>query len=401
MTGRRGGPAWLLVGAVLLAALNLRTAVTSVGPLLDELRSGLGLSSLLAGVLTTLPVLSFAALGGLTPRVAHRVGERQALAGALLMMTAGLFLRSLVSSVGLFLVCSVAALAGGAMGNVLLPVLVKRHFPNRIGGMTAAYTTAMAIGTTAGAALAVPLASLRTPPDWRLGLGAWSVLAAAAALVWLPLSARARRPASGSTGRVRMSLRRSPTAWALTVFFAAQSLQAYVAFGWFALFFREQAGASPATAGLLLAVLAGLAIPISMVIPTLATRWSSQRPLVAFLVACYLVAYVGMLAVPRAGAWLEVLLVGVGGGAFPLALTMIGLRARTPDATAALSAFVQSVGYLLAAAGPVLVGVLHGASHGWGLPFVLLFVDLALMGVAGWYVGRPRYVEDDLAAAGT
>lgn len=387
---------WPLVAAVLLAALNLRTAVTSVGPLLDELRHGLGLSSAIAGVLTTLPVLCFAALGSLTPRIAHRIGEQQALTGALVMMTIGLFLRAAVSSAWLFLLLSLAALAGGAIGNVLLPVLVKRHFPDHLPSMTAAYTTSMAIGTTVAAAVTVPLASLRGSIDWRLGLGAWSVPSAAGSAAWLARLRGAERANSARTERVRLPMRRSPTAWALAVFFGSQSLQAYVAFGWFALFFRERAGVSAAEAGLLVAALAALSIPISMVIPSLAGRMRSQRPLVAALVACYVIAYLGMLIAPQAGAWLWVLLTGTGAGAFPLALTMIGLRTRSPETTAALSAFTQSTGYLLAGTGPVLVGVLHGATHGWAWPFVLLFGDLVVMTVSGWYVGQPRYVEDDL-----
>ena len=161
----------MLVAAMLLAAVNLRTAVTSVGPVLDEVSTGVGLSGGTAGLLTTLPVLSFALLGSLTPRLARRYAERRVLCASLLLMAAGLLARSLVSAAVPFLLLSVVALAGGAMGNVLLPVLVKRHFPDRIGPLTAAYTTALAVGLTASAALTVPLAALRGGPgEWRLGL---------------------------------------------------------------------------------------------------------------------------------------------------------------------------------------------------------------------------------------
>ena len=391
----RSAPGWALGVAVVLAALNLRTAVTSVGPLLDELERDIGLTSVLAGLLTTLPVISFAALGALTPRLAHHVGEQRLLAIGLVLMTAGLALRALVSSAWPFLLLSVLALVGGALGNVLLPVLVKRNFAAHVGSMTAAYTTALAVGTTLAAAVSVPLATRGGRIDWRVGLGAWAVLAAVAAMVWLLLPGGPRAAAEGAQ-RVRLSMRRSSTAWALAIFFGAQSLQAYVAFGWFALFFREQAGVSAARAGLLVAVLAGLTIPISVLIPSLAARMRSQRPLIVFLTACYVVAYAGMLVAPRSGAWVWVALIGVGSGAFPLALTMIGLRTRTPEATVALSAFAQSVGYLLAGCGPLLVGVLHGATGGWGWVFVLLFIDLTVMAVAGWHVACPRYVEDDL-----
>ena len=391
-------PTWPLVGAIILAAVNLRTAVTSVGPLLDELERGVGLSSGLAGLLTTLPVISFATLGWVTPRLAARVGPHRLLTAALALMTAGLVLRSLASSAALFLALSVLALAGGAMGNVLLPVMVKRHFPSRVGPMTATYTTALAIGTTLAAATTVPIAGVGahgSDLNWRLGLGAWAGLSAVATLAWLVLPHRSdhesSRPAHGS------QLLRSPTAWALALFFGSQSMQAYIAFGWFAQFFREQAHFSAARAGLLIAFMSAISIPVSVAVPYVAAKLTSQRPLIAGFLACYVVAYVGMLVAPAGGAWVWALLAGTGAGAFPLALTLIGLRSRTPATTAALSAFSQSIGYVLAGAGPLLVGILHGATGSWTGPFILMFADLALLAASGWYIGRPRLVDDDLA----
>lgn len=176
-------------------------------------------------------------------------------------------------------------------------------------------------------------------------------------------------------------------------------MQAYIAFGWFALFFREEAGVSATRAGLLVAILAAMSVPISMVVPALAARMPDQRGLIAFLVGCYLVAYTGMLVAPGAGAWLWVVLAGIASGAFPLALTLVGMRTSRPAATAALSAFAQSTGYLIAGTGPVLVGLLHGATRSWASTFVLLYVAVAAMAVSGWFVGRPRDVEDEIHAA--
>jgi len=394
--GRGAGPRWLLVAALVLTALNLRTAVTSVGPVLDELERGLGLGASLAGLLTTLPVLAFASLGAVTPSVAGRLGERRTLAVGLVLMATGLAVRAVAGSVALFLLMSVLALVGGAMGNVLLPSLVKRHFPNRIGAMTALYTTALAVGTTGAAGLTVPVAGQGGADGWRLGLGVWAALAAVAVLPWLALMrGEVRRGAPRGEHRAA-ALRRSPVAWGLAVFFGSQSLQAYVAFGWFAQLFRD-AGLSAQRAGLLVAFLAALSIPTSMVMPAWAARVHSQRPLIVLLVAVYSVSYVGLLVAPTTLPWLWVALCGLGAAAFPLALTLIGLRTRTPAATAALSAFTQSIGYLLAGSGPVLFGVLYGATGGWGWPFVLLFGALAAMLASGWLVGCPGYVEDDLA----
>jgi CP family cyanate transporter-like MFS transporter len=298
--------------------------------------------------------------------------------------------------VAVFLLMSVLALAGGAMGNVLLPTLVKRHFPDRIGPMTAVYTTALAVGTTSAAAMTVPVSRLGGTDGWRLGLGVWALLAAVAVLPWLGLLRGEVRRGTPHGDHRATALLRSPVAWALAVYFGSQSLQAYVAFGWFAQLYRD-AGLSAQRAGLLVAFLAALSIPVSMVMPAWAARVRSQRPLIVLLVVMYVVSYVGLLVAPRTAPWLWAALAGLASAAFPLALTLIGLRTRTPGTTAALSAFAQSVGYLLAGTGPLLVGVLYGATGGWGWPFVLLFVALVAMLVSGWIVGRERYVEDDLA----
>ena len=399
-TARGAAPRWSLVAAIVLTALNLRTAVTSVGPLLSEVQDGVGLSSPLAGVLTTLPVVCFALVGWYAPAIASRLGEHRAVTGALALMTAGLLGRALVSSPAPFLALSAVALLGGAVGNVLLPSLVKRHFPDRIGAMTAVYTTSLAVGLTGAAALTVPLADAVGADGWRVGLGAWALLSALAVVPWL--WHLGERGTAGSPGRGRSGARMlgSPTAWALAVFFGAQSLHAYVSFGWFALFFQEQGPFSASHAGFLVAVVAGLSIPVSAVVPALAARRPSQRPLVVVLAGCYVVAYTGMLtATDLAGGVLWAALVGIGSGSFPLALTMIALRTRTADATASLSAFAQSVGYVLAGGGPLLVGVLHGRSGGWSGAFVLLYAALAVMVVAGWYAAQPRFVEDEVPSS--
>lgn len=398
--GQRGPERHLpLAVALLLAALNLRTAVTSVGPLLDELQAEIGLSSTYAGILTTMPVLCFAVLGWLTPRLAHHLGERRTLALGLLSMTAGLFLRALAESAVPFLLLSALALAGGALGNVLLPVLVKRNFPDRVGSMTAGYTTTLALGTTLAAALVVPIADLGDDRDWRVGLGAFAVVSAVAFLALLPLLGQDGKAQGGPRVASAWRLSVSPTARALAAFFGAQSMQAYIAFGWFAQLFRERAEASAAEAGFLVAMLAAVTVPTAMVVPWLAGRTPSQRPLLMSLLGIYAVAYSGLLLAPAAAPWLWAVLFGLGMALFPLALTMIGLRSRSADTTTALSAFVQSLGYLVAGSGPLLVGVTRGATGGWVGLYVLLFACLVVQIVSGWRAASPRYVDDELDPA--
>jgi CP family cyanate transporter-like MFS transporter len=381
----------LLTLALIATGLSMRTAVTSVGTVLPDVERGLHVSDSFGGVITTLPVVCFAVIGTAAPALGRRIGAHRLLVLALLAMTAGLVLRVLAHSIWVFLLCSVLALSGGAISNVLMPSLVKRHFPDRLGPMTAVYTTSLAVGLTAAAGLTVPIGDLGD--GWRLGLGSWAALSAVAVLPWLPLL----RSDRGERAGPRLPLRRlthSTTAWALALFFAAQSFQAYVAFGWFATFLRDR-GISEGESGALVAFLAAVTIPASMVLPSLATRGWAWRCIVV-LTGLYVVAYVGLLTAPVGGAWLWMLLSGLGSGMFPLCLTLIGLRSRSSEATAALSAFAQGIGYVLAGTGPLLVGVLLGPDHNWTWPFVCLFTVLAIVLVAGRRACRPVYVDDEL-----
>jgi CP family cyanate transporter-like MFS transporter len=313
----------------------------------------------------------------------------------MVVMTVGLVLRVLSSSVWLFAMLSLLALCGGAISNVLMPSLVKQHFPDEIGRMTAVYTTALAVGLTAAAGLTVPIGDLTSSRDgWRLGLGSWAVLSAAAVVPWLP-TLRADRPdTSRPRGISALRLVRSRTAWLLTICFAFQSFQAYIAFGWFAKLLHTH-GMSKGEAGAMVALLSAVSIPISALVPTIAPK--RHRAMVAALTGCYLVAYVGLAVAPVGGAAAWMVLAGTGGGMFPLVLTMIGLHARTAETTGALSAFVQAIGYIVAGSGPLLFGVLYGTTGHWGAPLALLFVAAAIAFVTGWLASRPSFVDDELA----
>jgi CP family cyanate transporter-like MFS transporter len=387
---------WLLVAALVLTGLSMRTAVTSTGAVLDDLQTDLHAGSGVAGLITTLPVICFAALGWATPRLSHRFGAQRLLVAALVLMTFGLVLRAVVGSIWAFLLLSLLALSGGAISNVLMPSLVKRHFPDQIGRMTAVYTTALAIGMTASAGLTVPIG--RLADGWRLGLGVWALLSAVAVLPWLPTLRRDRPDPDVERGLSASRLVHSRTAWLLMIFFAFQSFQAYVAFGWFAKLLHAH-GISSDTAGWMVALIAATSIPVSMVVPSVAPH--RYRLVIAVISLSYLIAYVGLAVAPVGGAWLWMALTGIGSAMFPLALTMIGLRARTAETTAALSAFVQAIGYIVAGTGPLLFGVLYGATGGWTLPLALLFIALAIAFVSGWLAARPTYVDDELAEFAT
>jgi CP family cyanate transporter-like MFS transporter len=334
-------------------------------------------------------------MGAATPRLAHHAGPHRLLVAALALATAGLALRAVAGTVWLFALLSVVALAGGAISNVLMPSLVKQHFDGRIGPMTAVYSTALAVGLTAAAGLTVPVGSA-TGGGWRGGLAFWAIFTAVAVVPWIPLL-RGDRPEPGTErGMGAAQMRGSRLAWALMIFFAFQSFMAYITFGWFADYLRD-AGISAATAGWMVAVLAAMSIPVSMIAP--AVPQHLLRPTLAVLLLCDLVAFVGLAVAPRGGAWAWMVLAGIGSGIFPFILSLIGQRARTPETTAALSAFVQSLGYVIAGSGPILFGALHSATGSWAGSLAALFAALAITAVAGWYACRERFVDDELGGA--
>ncbi|HEU4567028.1 MAG TPA: MFS transporter [Marmoricola sp.] len=386
----------LVVLGIVVLAFNLRPAAVSVGPVLGEIRDGLGMSPTVAGVLTTLPVLAFAGIGALAPALARALGAHRVTLLALLSVVVGLALRPWTHLIWLFLLLSLLALAGMATANVLLPSLVKLHFPDRVGRMTAIYTTGLAVGLTASSMLTVPIShQFGGPGGWRFGLVVWAGTAAIAALPWLGLLRHDRTPEEAPHRWGLAEVGRTRLGWAMAVFFGLQSLQAYSIFGWFAQIYRD-AGFSASTAGVLLGVITGASIPLSLVVPTLTGRVRDPRGLLLALMACYPVGYLGLMLAPVGGAWLWAVVVGVGTCTFPFVLTLIGLRARTSAGTAALSGFTQSVGYLLASVGPVGVGWLHGLTGGWTVPLAVLLALCVPQVAVGWYAARPRYVEDEL-----
>jgi CP family cyanate transporter-like MFS transporter len=385
----------LLIGvAIVLTGLNLRTAVTSIGPVLREIEHGLGISSGLAGLVTTMPVLCFAAIGFAGPGLSARFRDSHVLSGALATMAAGLVVRAVAPAFWLFLLGTVLAMVGGALGNVLLPSLVKRYFPARTGLMVGAYSTAMSVGATVAAVSTAPIAAAAGNGGWRWALGVWAMFALVAAGPWLFV--RANPGASrGTHVAVRLrDLRHSRMALALMVFFGVQGLEAYIVIGWSASYLRD-AGLSAAAAGLLLGLNQVIGIPLSALIPALTVRPRAQRPLLFGFMACYAIGWVGLWVAPGT-AWLWMIVLSMAMACFPMILTLIGLRARTPETTAALSTYVQSFGYLISAVGPVLVGVLLGATGSYVPMFVLVLAGVVVLVVTGWFMTRERYADDEV-----
>jgi len=407
----------LAVTALVLAALNLRPVVTSLGPVLEEARAALGMSGTIAGLLTSVPAVCFALVGSAAPRLARRFGPDGVVFAGMAAVALGLAVRPFVGTTPVFLTLSGLALAGIAVANVLLPVVVKQRFPDKAGMMTGLYSMALNLGASAAAAVTVPLAGA-FGGDWRAGLGAWAVLAAVAVPPWAALARDGRRQAGHQAGHqagqrtgreatpgaeraargdapaeagTAVRVARSPVAWALALFFGLQSSSAYVIIGWLPQIFRD-AGLSAETAGLLFAVTSVLGVPLSFLLAAVAGRLRNQSGIAVLLGAFGLAGYAGVWAAPAAAPWLWAVLLGVANCAFPLVLTMIAMRGRDGATVIRLSAFAQSVGYLLSVPGPILVGALYQHTGGWHGPLALVVCLMAAQTAAGYFAGRDRQV---------
>ncbi|MFJ9933329.1 CynX/NimT family MFS transporter [Streptomyces virginiae] len=400
-------PTWLgpvLIVGIVLAALNLRPAITSLGALFEETRTGLGMSGTVAGLITSVPALCFAVFGVTAPRLSRRFGPVAVVCAGMAAVAAGLLIRPFADGAAGFLAASALSLAGIALTNVLLPVIVKRYFPDRVGTMTGLYSMALAAGTSLAAAATVPLTDA-LGGSWRTGLLMWASLAVLAVLLWLPIARAARRAdraaaaaGSGASAAVRADagprVARSRTAWALACYFGLQATGAYITMGWLPQIFRD-AGVSASTAGVLLAVTMVMGVPLAFVIPGLAGRMRNQGAIAVTLGVFGLTGYLGLYFAPAAGAWAWALLLGVSNCAFPLVITMIGLRAKSPAGVVKLSAFAQSTGYLISIPGPLVIGTLYQHSGGWDLPLALMAGLLVPQIALGVLAGRDRTIEDE------
>ena len=381
--------AWLLLLGLVLVALNLRPALSSMAPLLNDVSDSLGLSAARAGLLTTLPVLCLGLFAPLAPFLARRFGAERVVLGILLTLAAGIILRSSLGAVGLF---AGSLLAGASIGiiGVLLPGIVKRDFARHAGVMTGVYTMALCLGAALAAGATVPL-SQHFGDSWKIGLGFWMVPALLAALCWLPQVGQ-KQGGHQVAYRVR-GLLRDPLAWQVTLYMGLQSSLAYIVFGWLPSILIDR-GLSATQAGLVLSGSVIVQLASSLAAPWLATRGKDQRLAIVVVMLLTLGGLFGCLYAPLDGLWGWAIVLGLGqGGTFSLALTLIVLRSRDAHVAANLSSMAQGIGYTLASLGPLAVGLVHDWTGGWaatGWIFALLGVGAI---IAGLGAGRARYVH--------
>lgn len=365
----------LAVGMVLLAC-NLRPAAAAIGPLLGRIQSDTGLSGFGAGVLTTLPVLCFGALAPLAPALTRRLGERTTVAVAIAVLLFGLLVR-LIPGLGFLFFGTALAGAAIAVGNVLLPVLVRGNFPDRVGLMTGVYTTALIGFAALAAGVSVPIANA-FGGGWRPGLAVWAIPAALALAWWAPQLRRRHRavgPARDQVAGAR-ALLRDPVAWSVTLFFAVQAAGFYATLAWLPSIFQSH-GMSTTKSGFLLSLSLVVGLIPALTLPSLAARAHDQRLFMAVVMSFIAAGWLGIIVAPTTVPYLWVVLLGLGqNAAFPLALTLIVLRGGTLTNTAGLSTLTQTVGYLVGALGPLVIGAVHDLTGSWTAP---LFVLLALL----------------------
>lgn len=388
--GQSAAARFLLGASLVLIAFNLRPVFSSASALLPEIRSELGLSALGASLLTTLPVVCLGAFSPLAPRLAQRIGSERTLLGVLLLLALGTALRGF-SSIPLLFFGTALAGACIAVGNVLLPGLVKRDFPDRAALMTGFYTMALCAGAASAAGLTLPIEqSLGGSLDGALAV--WALPALAVGIIWLPQVFGSAVQARRSGFRVE-GLWKDRLAWQVTLFMGLQSALAYCVFGWLVPILRER-GLDGVTAGAIVSMSVMVQAAACLVVPHIAVRGRDQRLINAGLCGAAVIALLGLLFAPLSTVWLWAILQGIGqGGLIAAAMTTIVLRSRDPHVAAHLSGMAQCVGYLLAAIGPLIVGLIRGwtGSFGW---CAVLFVTLGLgAAINGWKAGRAEHVD--------
>lgn len=390
----KGAVSWAAVVVVVLIALNLRPAFSTVAAVLPEIMADTGLSAAAASVLTTGPVLCLGLFGPLAPWLARRVGTERAMLLALSAVLLGTGLRGL-ASVPALLGGSLLAGAGIGVGNVLMPGLLKRDFPGRGALMTGVYVMSLSIGAAFAAAVTAPL---RVALDgwWAGALAVWTVPAAvamlAAGLVWAGHLGRGLEGGGAPAAPRGAGLWRDPLAWQVTLFMGLQSTLAYVVFGWMAPMLRSR-GDSAETAGFVVSLSVVFQIIASLPTPILAARLRRQSGPAAASMLLAAVSFVALLTAPLAWQWALAAVLGLAqGAAFSMGILLIMLRAGDAESAARLSGMAQGVGYTMAAAGPLIVGVLHDRSGGWSGAGWLFVLVGAAAAAAGVLAGRDRLV---------
>ncbi|MEN9710460.1 MAG: hypothetical protein RL441_452 [Actinomycetota bacterium] len=375
--------------AIVALAIVLRPPVAAVGPLLPEIAAALHLDGGAQGILMAIPVICFGLGAFLAPTVVKRVGLETGIVALAFMLFGGIMLRAQGGTVRLFVGSALIGIAI-ALGNTLLPALIKQDFADRIGLMTGTYTTVMVSCAALAAAIAVPLAGA-SGTDWQTSFRWWAVPALVALLLWLPqIRHHNARRAETSTGRV--SVWRSKSAWSLALFMGFQSISFYAVLSYLPSLLRDS-GLDATTAGALLGFSSFVGIPMGLFLPPIIGRPHLLQPATLAVSCVALVGTIGLAVAPVNGTIAWLILLGIGQGtAFPLALNLITIRSANREVTTSLSALAQGVGYLMAAAGTFLVGFAHAATASWHVSMTLMVAFAVAQILTAWSAARPTQI---------
>lgn len=384
---------WLIILGIVFIAANLRAPLTSVGPLVGLIKENMHLSNTVAGMITTLPLLAFAFFSPFVPKLGRKFGVELIILISIIFLTFGIILRSLSGTANLYIGTAILGFSI-SICNVLLPSLIKREFPKRIGMMTGVYSISMNLCGAIASGISVPIA-LELGYGWQGALGIWGILSFVSILFWLPQMKH--RHVQTSTAHTQIAQKKvnlwgSALAWQVTLFMGLQSLVFYVLIAWLPEILKEQ-GISSDQSGWLLSTMQLALLPFTFIIPVIAGRMSSQRSLVILMTILLLSGTLGLLYGSMKLIVLWIILLGIGGGfAFGLAMMFFGLRTKNSYEAAELSGMAQSIGYFLAAIGPTLFGFLHDVTNSWTTPLLLLVGASVLLFVFGLGAAKDRYV---------
>ncbi|MGV8969035.1 MAG: CynX/NimT family MFS transporter [Microbacteriaceae bacterium] len=430
MSSPASAPLWAgrsvaLLG-ILTVAMSLRSAISAISPIIEQISVDVALSNLALGVIGGMPAIIFAASGLIAPRLAHRVGLEAGIIVAVVLMTAGHLVRAFSDSVVALFLGTAVTLLGMGLGNVLLPPAVKRYFPDRVGLLTSMYAVVLSISASTPPLIAAPLAD---SVGWRVSLGVWAGVAIIGVIPWVQLWLRRRTALAAQAHEAALrrakilhenSLReehlhddapeiadpqptlvaamwRSPVALGMTLAFAVSSLNVYAMFAWLPSILLDSTGATASEAGTYLALYAVMGIPAGIAAPFLLRKLPSHGWSIYVGVAFFVIGYAGLAIAPATLTWLWVVCAGLGPMWFPLCLVLIGVRSQTQESAVALSGFMQGIGYTIGATGPFALGLAHDALQSWTVPVCVLLATTLLGIIAGRLISKPGTVDEQLS----
>ncbi|HAT1504050.1 TPA: MFS transporter [Corynebacterium striatum] len=388
--------------AIILAAVNLRSVITAISPLIPEIQASTGMSGTMVGIIGTVPTAMFAVSAFVLPRIKERFTLSEMMLLALGLTAVGQLLRVVYPNEWLLLVGSLIALFAIGILNATMPLVVREYFPRHVPSMSLTFMMSSQIMLAAAPIVAVPMmdwAENMGLPGWQISLGSWGVLAAIAAVSWMPLLIR-RGPNPINTApepNFRLPVWRTTIGVGLAFMFGSNSLVAYTMMTFIPQIFTD-AGQTAQYGANMLAIFSALGIPVTIVGPWLAGRLANVFPVVIMSAVFFSAALLGLAFAPLAAPWLWVTLAAVGTVIFPMGMVLVNIRARTLEGATALTSFGQGVGYTFASLGPLLTGAAHEATDSFFIPLTVMAAIGLVTLVAGYFASHQTYVEDQLPA---